>query len=131
MQTLTCMRVDGGMSVNELLLQSLADILNAKIVRSEIVEATSWGAAVVAGLAVGVWKDLDEVKKLRRDGMVKEPKDDKLRMEYPMWKKATERSLNWVEWSLETGFLEVGENGTYQRVTIEVKNAGVRFFVCR
>ena len=56
------MRVDGGATVDDLLMQIQADILQAKVVRPEITETTAMGAAYLAGLAVGYWKNIDEVE---------------------------------------------------------------------
>ena len=58
------LRVDGGASVNALLMQFQADVLNTHTVRPEIVETTAMGAAFLAGLAVGYWEDLEEIEKL-------------------------------------------------------------------
>ncbi len=58
------LRVDGGASVNALLMQFQADVLNTHTVRPEIVETTVMGAAFLAGLAVGYWEDLEEIEKL-------------------------------------------------------------------
>jgi len=57
------LKVDGGASRNNLLMQFQSDILGTKVVRPEVTETTALGAAYLAGLAVGFWKDLDEVKK--------------------------------------------------------------------
>ena len=64
------LRVDGGATVNNLLMQIQADILNTKVVRAQIIETTAMGAAYLAGLAVGYWKNVEEIKqqwKLDRD----------------------------------------------------------------
>ena len=58
---LTELRVDGGMVVNNILMQFQADILGVDVVRPEVVETTSLGAAFAAGLAVGVWNDPTEI----------------------------------------------------------------------
>lgn len=82
--------VDGGASVNNYLLQFQADLLNCKIRRPECLETTALGAAYMAGLAVGVWNDLDELKKLADTNQIfvrhmnKEEVDEK----YEGWKKA-------------------------------------------
>lgn len=61
-------RVDGGAAANNLLMQMQADYLGAEVVRPEIVETTAMGAAYLAGLGVGLWSDLDEIRKIwRRD----------------------------------------------------------------
>ena len=86
------MSVDGGASVNNYLLQFQADLLNCKIRRPECLETTALGAAYMAGLALGVWKNLEELKRLsdinqifirRMDASLVEQK-------YNGWKKAVE-----------------------------------------
>jgi glycerol kinase len=56
------LRVDGGATVNSLLMQIQADILNTRILRPEITETTALGAAYLAGLGAGIWKDIEEIK---------------------------------------------------------------------
>ena len=60
------LRVDGGAASNDLLLQLQADLLQTRIVRPEVTESTALGAAIMAGLAVGFWKDTDELQEQRR-----------------------------------------------------------------
>ena len=60
----TSIHVDGGMTMNGLLMQFQSDLLRSPLVRPEFVDITALGAAFAAGLAVGVWKDMDEVKKV-------------------------------------------------------------------
>jgi len=67
------LKVDGGASRNNLLMQFQSDILGAKVVRPEVTETTALGAAYLAGLAVGFWKDIDEVKKQWKAERVFEP----------------------------------------------------------
>ena len=96
---LTALKVDGGMVVNQLLMQFQADILNAPVVRPKISETTALGAAYASGLAVGFWKNLDElrvnwqVNKRWVPQMEAETRKDL----YQSWKKAVERTFNWVE----------------------------------
>ena len=59
---LTALKVDGGMVFNELLMQFQADILNVPVIRPKVAETTALGAAYAAGLAVGFWKDYDELR---------------------------------------------------------------------
>ena len=61
---LTEMRVDGGATANNFLMQFQSDILNVPVVRPESLETTGLGAAFAAGLAVGVWKNLDEIREM-------------------------------------------------------------------
>ena len=84
------LRVDGGASNNDYLLQFQADILGIKIERSQTLETTSMGAAFLAGLAVGYWKDVDELKDVfvvgkTFESKMEEPKRKKL---YQGWKRA-------------------------------------------
>ena len=67
---ITTLKVDGGASRNKFLLQFQSDILNAKIRRSQIAETTTLGAALLAGIAVGVWKDTEEVSDKWKDDLV-------------------------------------------------------------
>ncbi|MBX3035555.1 MAG: glycerol kinase GlpK [Anaerolineales bacterium] len=96
---LRSLKVDGGMVFNELLMQFQSDILNVPVVRPKVTETTSLGAAYAAGLAVGFWKDTDELK--TNWGRDKEwtPKMDSKRRQglYSGWKKAVTRTFDWVE----------------------------------
>src|SRR5690606_21203421 len=92
------LRVDGGMTGNELLMQFQADILDVDVVRPSSLETTALGAAFAAGLAVGVWSDLEEVSSLWAESRRWTPKmtgDDRGRL-ISRWRQAVERSLNWV-----------------------------------
>ncbi|MBL8061626.1 MAG: glycerol kinase GlpK [Anaerolineales bacterium] len=96
---LRALKVDGGMVFNELLMQFQSDILNVPVVRPKVAETTALGAAYAAGLAVGFWKDTDELKK--NWGRDKEwtPKMDSRHRAglYSGWKKAVTRTFDWVE----------------------------------
>jgi len=96
---LTALKVDGGMVFNELLMQFQSDILNVPVVRPKVAETTALGAAYAAGLAVGFWKDFNELK--NNWGMDKEwqpAMDENLRKKlYSGWKKAATRTFDWVE----------------------------------
>jgi glycerol kinase len=93
------LRVDGGATANNFLMQFQADILGCKIQRPKIIETTAIGAAFLAGLAVGFWKDEEELKALWQSDRVFEPKMDTEKTEkfLHFWHKAVERSKNWVE----------------------------------
>ena len=93
------LRVDGGMVKNELLMQFQADILGVPVVRPVISEISSLGAAYAAGLAVGFWNDLDELKQLWTVDRVWKPKMEPEMAEkiISRWLKAVERTFNWVE----------------------------------
>jgi glycerol kinase len=92
-QELRELRVDGGASGNDFLMQFQADILGKRIVRPADVETTALGAAYLAGLASGYFSGVDEVEKFWRADRVYEPKmDDSKRDElYAGWKKAVAR----------------------------------------
>jgi glycerol kinase len=96
---LTTLRVDGGMVFNELLMQFQADILNVPVVRPKVAETTALGAAYAAGLAVGFWKDYDELRANWGRDKVWIPKmDAKMRKGlYSSWKKAVTRTFDWIE----------------------------------
>ena len=94
------LRVDGGMVVNELLMQFQADILDVQVARPKVTETTALGAAYAAGLAVGVWASLDEVAAewpgvecVFKPHMEVEKRSKLL----ASWKKAIEKSLGWEE----------------------------------
>ena len=96
---LTTLKVDGGMVFNELLMQFQADILDVPVIRPKVAETTALGAAYAAGLAVGYWHDLDELR--LNWGMDKRwlptmdsAKRDRLFLD---WKKAVTRTFDWVE----------------------------------
>ena len=96
---LTALKVDGGMVANELLMQTQADILGVPVIRPKVNESTALGAAYAAGLAVGFWRDTDELR--ANWGMDKQwlpSRDDGPRTHgYAQWKKAVTRSFDWVE----------------------------------
>ena len=96
---LAALKVDGGMVFNELLMQFQSDILNVPVVRPKVAETTALGAAYAAGLAVGFWKDYDELRVNWGKDKEWTPKmDAKLREGlYSGWKKAVTRTFGWVE----------------------------------
>ncbi len=96
---LSALKVDGGMVSNELLMQFQSDMLNVPVVRPKVAETTSLGAAYAAGLAVGFWKDFDELRNnWARDKAWQPSMDLKARKKlYSGWKKAVTRSFDWVE----------------------------------
>jgi len=93
------LRVDGGASVNNYLMQLQADILGVKVVRPTVTETTSLGAAYAAGLAVGFWEDLEEIRRNWKVERVFTPRWSEERRErlYKGWKRAVERSRGWIE----------------------------------
>jgi glycerol kinase len=94
---LKALKVDGGMVFDELLMQFQADILGVPVVRPQVAETTALGAAYAAGLAVGFWKSLDD---LRENWLVDknwQPAMDEASRQklYQGWLKAVERTFNW------------------------------------
>ncbi len=93
------LKVDGGMVVNELLMQFQADILDVPVVRPAINETTALGAAYAAGLAEGFWDDLDEIRnnwEVTRRWQPSMPLQTRDSL-YRRWKMAVDRSLGWAE----------------------------------
>jgi glycerol kinase len=95
---LTELRVDGGMTRNDLLMQFLADVLQVPVVRPMVAETTCLGAAYAAGLAVGFWPDTDALRaNWQRDAQWQPQKPtQEVEREFGQWRKAVERTLNWV-----------------------------------
>jgi glycerol kinase len=96
---LTALKVDGGMVYNELLMQFQSDILGVPVVRPQVAETTALGAAYAAGLAVGFWKNVEDLRtNWAKDKEWKPKMDAALRdKEYKGWKKAVTRTFDWVE----------------------------------
>jgi len=96
---LTALKVDGGMVYNELLMQFQSDILGVPVIRPVVAETTALGAAYAAGLAVGFWKDFDELRANWGKDKEWQPKMDAGTREklYKGWLKAVERTFGWVE----------------------------------
>jgi glycerol kinase len=95
---LTELRVDGGMTADELLMQFQADVLRVPVIRPKVTETTALGAAFAAGLAVGFWSDEAELRARWSQDRRWEPQMDEQRREreYAQWKKAVARSFDWV-----------------------------------
>jgi glycerol kinase len=96
---LEMLKVDGGATVNNTLMQLQADVLGVPVVRPVVAETTALGAAYAAGLAVGFWKDIDDLRLNWRVDRHWEPRwsDDRREAMYRGWQKAVERTLNWVD----------------------------------
>jgi glycerol kinase len=92
------LRADGGMVVNDLLMQFQSDILNAPVVRPKVIETTALGAAYAAGLAVGFWRSTAEIEENWAADRRWSPKMDEGMREklYASWGKAVRRSFDWV-----------------------------------
>jgi glycerol kinase len=93
------LRTDGGMVENELLMQFQADILDRPVVRPAVKETTALGAAYAAGLAVGFYRDIEELKSYWSVDRTWLPSMEAARRErlYGFWKRAVERSFDWLE----------------------------------
>ena len=96
---LALLKVDGGATVNDTLMQLQADTLGVPVVRPVVAETTALGAAYAAGLAAGVWTDLGQLRQNWKADRQWEPHwtADRREHAYAGWKKAVERTLNWVE----------------------------------
>ena len=95
---LTLLKVDGGMVLNELLMQFQSDMLNVPIIRPTVIETTALGAAYAAGLATGFWNDINDLKANWSEGKRWVPAMSQKKREhlYYRWEKAIERSFDWV-----------------------------------
>lgn len=95
---LTSLRVDGGMVLNQLLMQFQSDILNTQVVAPAVAETTALGAAYAAGLAVGYWQNTEELKKNWAIAHTWNPdmEDEKRARFYKGWKKAVTKSYDWI-----------------------------------
>jgi glycerol kinase len=93
-QAIPVLKVDGGASANDLLMQFQADILGTPVVRPRNVQTTAAGAAFLAGLGVGIWKDPEEIRASWRAGKTFRPKMDGALREHALakWKRAVERA---------------------------------------
>jgi glycerol kinase len=96
---LEVLRVDGGASQNDFLMQFQADILGVPVQRPAVLEVTAMGAAALAGLGVGFWRDRGEIDASGGDHRLFEPSLSADRREslYAGWKRAVERSRGWVK----------------------------------
>ncbi|GAA2609390.1 glycerol kinase GlpK [Streptomyces tubercidicus] len=96
---LTSLKVDGGMTSNNLLMQTISDFLDAPVVRPMVAETTCLGAAYAAGLAVGFWSSTDELRANWRRAAEWTPRMDAATRdrEYKSWLKAVERTMGWIE----------------------------------
>jgi glycerol kinase len=91
------LRVDGGASANDTLMQFQADIMQVPVVRPKVIETTAMGAALVAGLAVGFWDDVNEIEKIWQTDRVFEPSmgADEVAERRGRWNEALARSRSW------------------------------------
>jgi glycerol kinase len=96
---LTSLKVDGGMVQNELLMQFQADVLDVPVIRPTVAETTSLGAAYAAGLAVGFWSEVEDLRANWGKDKEWQPRMDpqEREKEYAFWKKAVTRTFDWLE----------------------------------
>ena len=95
---LSTLKVDGGASANNLLMQFQSDILNTNVERPKNVESTALGAAYLAGITVGLWQQEDILNNKKIDHVFIPQMDETTRIKrYKGWKKAVNRSMNWIE----------------------------------
>ncbi|MBN1820813.1 MAG: glycerol kinase GlpK [Prolixibacteraceae bacterium] len=92
------LRVDGGATANNLMVQFQANISGTQVVRSAVAESTALGVAFLAGLAVGLWK-MDDLQKIWQSDQIFTPEmeREKVDIHKAQWKKAVERSKNWID----------------------------------
>jgi glycerol kinase len=97
--TLTALKVDGGMVYNDLLMQFQSDVLGVPVIRPKVAETTALGAAYAAGLAVGFWTAVEDLRANWAKDKEWTPKLDAATVskEYGFWKKAVTRTFDWVE----------------------------------
>jgi len=96
---LKALKVDGGMVHNELLMQFQSDLLQVPVIRPKVAETTALGAAYAAGLAVGYWASINDLKQNWIKDREWRPEINKSEMDklYLRWKKAVEKTFNWVD----------------------------------
>lgn len=97
---LKALAVDGGMSNSELCMQTQADLVGIPLVRPEMRETTALGAAIAAGYAVGVWKDLHELSNVNTAGektFEAKMEPEKSAAMFERWEHAVEMSRGWVK----------------------------------
>jgi glycerol kinase len=96
---LASLKVDGGMVHNELLMQFQADVLDVPVIRPTVAETTSLGAAYAAGLAVGFWSEVEDLRANWGKDKEWQPRmdADEREKEYALWKKAVTRTFDWLD----------------------------------
>ena len=97
--SLTSLKVDGGASANNFLMQFQSNILNTKVLRPQCIETTALGAAYLAGLAVGYWRDREDIRTNWSIGreFLAEMKDSTREELLAGWHKAVQRSFAWAQ----------------------------------
>ena len=92
------LKVDGGAVANDFLMQFQSDVLGVRVIRPQIQESTALGVAYLAGLAVGYWNDIDEIKEHQLLDNVFEPQMESIKVTRLIgnWNRAVERARNWI-----------------------------------
>ena len=105
--TLSALKVDGGASANDFLMQTQADMIGAPVNRPVCVETTAMGAAYLAGLAVDYWKDKEDVKENWQTDRVFVPEIDRSEREKRLrgWRRAVKQSFGWAREETEADML--------------------------
>jgi glycerol kinase len=93
------MRVDGGITANELCMQMQADIMQVDVVRPKVIETTALGAAYAAGLATGFFSDKEQLRRNWQEGRRWKPNRDSVLSTVGLanWKRAIDRTLDWIK----------------------------------
>jgi len=93
------LRVDGGATVNNLMMQFQSDVLNTKVIRPRIIETTALGAAYLAGLAVGYWKNMEDIQQQweAEKTFVPDMKEVERNQLYKGWQRAVKAAQSWTE----------------------------------
>jgi len=93
------LRVDGGATANDLLMQFQSNLLNCKVIRPNVVETTALGAAYLAGLAVGYWESVEEIQQLWKSEKEFTPEADlpAIKQGIKGWKKAIHAAQSWTD----------------------------------
>ena len=96
---ISVLHVDGGASVSNIMMQIQSDLLRIPVERPKVVETTAFGAAALAGLYAGVWKDFSEIAAARKSERVFTPQrpEEECEKEYERWLRAVERAKDWAE----------------------------------
>jgi glycerol kinase len=95
--TLSGLKVDGGMTVSDLLLQIQSDLLGLDVVRTSNKETTAVGAAFAAGLAVGFWKNIEDLPSFSESVFSPKMKPEIRSEKMKKWKKAVSKAMDWIE----------------------------------
>lgn len=123
---LKTLKVDGGGTNNKLMLQFQADMINVPVVKPKIMETTSLGAAFGAGLAVGVWKDIEEIRSLwsEEERFVPKMHEAERAKNWAGWKKAIGKSLGWID-DEEEKFVDAKQSEDEEAALLQKANRGI------